>query len=387
MIFADSFAVDRDVPSLIRRYGRNMQTQGISYGQEGYEGGSSIQFSSVGPNNFETLDALTPAGDEIVMSIRVYANRPRLSRLFVASLNGTAQLEIWFARPTFASEKFFLRFFAGQTLIHETRVLDEDIWHQIEIVASIHPTVGTLTVRVDRVVEFQASNIRTSAINAAGWNGVGLGGYAQDFRGYIRLADFVVSDTTADIAGDRTTGFMGDVIVEAIHPQGDSFINTATPSAGSDHYAMVDDGLFAGTVDDDGSYLEAQAALTYDIELFEMTPLKRIRGAVLSVHASSDIKMDSGVASHFHIVGEPVAQQMAIPSSNLFFFVSSTSYVRRWRCYQSNFFNPVKPWTRDDVVSMHWGYASLIASQPRVTRFFVEVVGHRHRTVDPLPLI
>jgi hypothetical protein len=389
VLFCDSFDVDRDVTSLTRRYGALMLTSGISFAEDGYEGGKAIQFSSLGPNNFETLEEITTLGDTINVSLRIMAKRPRSSRLFVCGLPGLLlknQFEIFFARPTAASDDFFLRFFVGQTLIHETRVLDANTWHHLEFFGNVHPSVGTMSIRIDEVVEFQASNIQTAAFNQAGWGRVGLGGQAEDFTGFVRLADFVVADTIPTLLGDRSAGFMGDVIVEHIWPTADGIWNLGTPSSGSDNYLMVDDSFF-GTVDDDTTYIEDPAAPTFNIELFQMSEPIRVKGAVLAAHVSADCKIDSGSATHIHLVGDPDTGLLRISGSANFQGITNTaSYERKFNLYVANFFNPLKPWILANFRDLQWGYANLITTQPRCTRFFIEVVGYRHKNVEPQPL-
>lgn len=124
-------------------------------------------------------------------------------------------------------------------------------WHYIEIKTKVHSTAGTVEVRVGGVPVISISGVNTQVGSHAYHNKCWF--YLSNFN----FDDFYLADTTGTVNND----FLGNVRVVTLFPNGDGGTNEWTTSSGTDHYALVDEGI----ENDDTDYIESSTSGQTDL--------------------------------------------------------------------------------------------------------------------------
>ena len=160
-------------------------------------------------------------------------------RTLIAFLyNGAAQLRVcWDKRcGTLAvarsalSNPTSLSFSAGG-------LLAPNRWHYIEAKARLHGSEGFCEVRVDEATVLRLENVNTKYHAAATViNGIALSGGCSSSE-YVYVDDLYILDDAGTINND----FLGNIRVESLTPTADGALNAWTPSAGSDHWPLIDE--------------------------------------------------------------------------------------------------------------------------------------------------
>ncbi len=102
----------------------------------------------------------------------------------------------------------------------------------VEIKIYHHASAGTVEVRVDGVAVITATGLNTGAAVSS----VELG--CNDYSApYIHICDYYVCNDAGSVNND----FLGDCRVDTLFPTSDGAYGEFTPSAGADHYALVDE--------------------------------------------------------------------------------------------------------------------------------------------------
>ena len=109
-------------------------------------------------------------------------------------------------------------------------------WQNVQIYLKVSATVGALIVKVDGVTQINLTNINTGTADIVGvqivtWDGT----YFSDPKEYDNLWIF---NTTGSYSNTWPAGY---VTAQLQVPTSDGTYTDFTPSAGSDHYANVDD--------------------------------------------------------------------------------------------------------------------------------------------------
>lgn len=153
-------------------------------------------------------------------------------------------------------------------------VITADTQHYVEMKALINGAAGTVEVRVDNVTVITIAGANTQQSANSQVTQFELGG-PTDTAGttYQHVDDLYVCDDS----GLRCNDFLGDTRIACGFPAADGVHTDWTPSAGVDHYAMVDE----VSPDDDATYNSSGTAT--DRDSFDMDDLPG--GIVGNVHA------------------------------------------------------------------------------------------------------
>lgn len=123
--------------------------------------------------------------------------------------------------------------YRGATLLGITSGarIREDAWYWVEVKVKCNDTTGTVEIRVGGAPVLTLTGIDTKAGSHTLHNSVAL--LLEDHR----VDDLYIADTTGSLNND----FLGGCAVVHLFPTGDAGTNQWTLSAGSDHYALVDE--------------------------------------------------------------------------------------------------------------------------------------------------
>lgn len=178
-------------------------------------------------------------------------------------------------------------------------------WNHIEIQVNIDNTTGWVRVAVNGVHRYEATGLDTqhdgTGILSVCNHRPAYGGAATDDNSEFYMDDIIYYDFVGDDAVDTdfcppvdvngvATGYIGELQVMYLPPNGDTVEDDWTPSTGSDAYAMVDE-----TTPNDSDYITSTTA--GDLTELDLTDLPEdityIRGLQLLGRLS---KSDSGAA-------------------------------------------------------------------------------------------
>ena len=162
-------------------------------------------------------------------------------------------------------------------------------WYYVELQTTINNSTGAYELKLDGASLISDTGVDTQESANAYWDKLVFYGTGE-WHGAI-FDDIYVTDST----GAYNTGFLGTVHIQTLFPDAD-VTSAWTPSAGSDHYALVDE----NPVDDDTTYVEDNVSTNR--ELFDMpaltpTAMADIRGVTNIVDcrvtdaSSVDMKM------------------------------------------------------------------------------------------------
>lgn len=118
-------------------------------------------------------------------------------------------------------------------------------YYYIEMKVVIHPTAGSVIVRVNEQEVINVINQNTTAIGTQVWDGFAFGAYNTAYGG--TFDDLYVLDGSSSGPND----FLGDCRVDCVKPTNEGAASDWAPSSGSDNALMVDD----PTPDDDTTYV------------------------------------------------------------------------------------------------------------------------------------
>lgn len=220
--------------------------------------------------------------------------------------------------------------------------LTSDVWYYLELKAVIDDTAGAIEVRVNGVSELTGSSLDTrNAGAAASVNHFRLGfGSATPNVANHRWDDLYFLDDQ----GSTNNGFLGDVRVQALLPNGNG--NTSnlvgSDSNSTDNYLLVDD----ATANGDTDYVESSSV--GDKDTYAMGNLGSTSGTVCAVRPIVIArKSDAGLRSVCSIARLSGTE---VDSSNA---TLSTDYQNLWDIRET------KPgggaWTVSDVNGAEFG--------------------------------
>jgi len=124
--------------------------------------------------------------------------------------------------------------------------LSYNVWHYVEIKATISDTVGQVTINVDGVERLSTSADKDTKNGANAY--VGAIQLGQIYNHNIRFDDFYVCDTS----GSKNNDFLGDIRVDVLRPNAPGTYADFNPSTGA-NWENVDETYPTGTEYNDGS--------------------------------------------------------------------------------------------------------------------------------------
>lgn len=139
------------------------------------------------------------------------------------------------------------------TIIGTAPVLPNNTWFYLEIKVVIHPTAGSVVVRVNGVVTSTISGVNTSATGSSVASGISFGdtiliGATSQCTNTFQMDDMYICDGS----GTTNNDFLGDMRVETLYPSG-----IGTASQWVPHGAGINFNCVSGVVpDDDTTYVE-----------------------------------------------------------------------------------------------------------------------------------
>jgi hypothetical protein len=193
----------------------------------------------------------------------------------------------------------------GTLIAQSDPIVVASAWNHIEVQIYIHDTLGWVRVAVNGVHRYEATGLDTkydtteivSVGNHSGYYATNGGTYSFDFY----MDDYMIYDFDGDSAVDTdfcpevdgsglSLGYIGELQVMLLKPNGDTSEDDWVPSTGSDAYAMVDE-----ATPDDADYIYSTAAGDLTELSFEDLPedITYVRGVQFLGRMS---KSDSGAA-------------------------------------------------------------------------------------------
>ncbi|RWA55357.1 hypothetical protein AU476_07565 [Cupriavidus sp. UYMSc13B] len=151
---------------------------------------------------------------------------------FFDTVGGNAQL---YLRLNTSTNKIELVKPGGSLLGTSANALPTDVFNYIEIKATIHPSAGSVIVKVNGNTEINISGANTRSTANSWVDSVMLGDNGGSLSGTVD--DFYICDTVGSIAND----FLGDIRIDTLYPTSDGANQAWTPSSGTTHYTLVDD--------------------------------------------------------------------------------------------------------------------------------------------------
>ena len=152
----------------------------------------------------------------------------------------------------------------GTLLGASSVLLSVGAFHYVELRATIHPSAGTVTLRINSAVTLDLTGVNTAATGVSAWTGLTLGimqsgGADSDFD------DLYVLDGSGS---PPLNDFLGDVRVDARYPTGAGATTGWTPSA-APNWSCVDD----PTPNDDTDYVSAASTSLKDTYTVQDAPV------------------------------------------------------------------------------------------------------------------
>lgn len=228
----------------------------------GRRGTNSLRSTS---NGIYAARLFTPGATWIVgMSVRFQSAHPNQSPIIdwadgtsvqtQLAVNGVGQVVLY--RGVYTS---------GTVLGTSTVAMGFNTHYYLEWSLTIHASTGASVVRIDGVPVLSLSTINTQAVASGVASRLRVGNLGS----IVALGDLDIDDLyVCDQGGSANNAFLGDCRVDYLPPDGDGTHRAWTPSAGTDHYALVDD----LTPNADTDYLASGTAGQRDTHTFPSLP-------------------------------------------------------------------------------------------------------------------
>lgn len=127
---------------------------------------------------------------------------------------------------------------SGTVLGTSSVSLSSNVHHYLELKTTIHDTLGAYELRLDGVNILSAANVDTKNTANASINQVSVGAGSV----LLTIVTWTFDDLyILDTSGAANNDFLGDIRIDAIYPTADGNYKQWTPSAGVDHFALVDE--------------------------------------------------------------------------------------------------------------------------------------------------
>ena len=175
--------------------------------------------------------------------------------------------------------QFKFQIMRGVNILGTSALYTRNIWYYFELKVVSHPSTGSFEFRCNEVVDISDTGLNTAESGDAG---VDVFDWEFDNATWY-IDDMYYLDNTGAVNND----FLGDCVIEGRLPTGDGATTDWTPSAGSDHFALLDD---PATTHSDTDYVSS--AVATDLELLTFDSLSFITGQIYGVQVEATIHLD-----------------------------------------------------------------------------------------------
>lgn len=238
--------------------------------------------------------------------------------------------------------------YRGTTLLVNSAaaVINQDTWHYVEFKATIHDTTGSYEVRVDGtpvlIVSGSPSAVDTRNAGTAGLvDTIMLNGHTASVD---RFDDLYINST----AGSRNFGFLGDLRVDCLRPNGAGNSSQFSNNGGSPsiaNYLQVDD----ATPDDGTTY--AETATINNIDTYAFPALTHTPISIFAVQVSACAAKSDAGSRGLNIVTRRSSTNYHGSSYQL---SDSYRYIRELRESDPSAASP-NDWTAAAISAAEWG--------------------------------
>lgn len=228
-----------------------------------------------------------PSNDQVIIvgcAFKISGNISNSDYLMSASvLDGGAE----FIKVQYHSSKTlkFVTVNYTNAVVHYTSpVLDNNTWYYVEMKGFIHASAAAVQFRINEELVADLTGLDTLPL---GNSGTKIGKVAFHFAsyGYVHMDDIYIADTTGSVNND----FLGDVRIDAIHPNGAGNHTDFTPSTGA-NYQCVDEINF-----DSSDYVEGANAGEIDSYTYPAVPTDIDDTAIYGVQLNNQAKRTATV--------------------------------------------------------------------------------------------
>ncbi|MFG0319869.1 MAG: hypothetical protein ACF8XB_21535 [Planctomycetota bacterium JB042] len=326
----EGFEGDKDATSLARKYPGSTLT-GLAT-SSGETNGTALHAGST-----SQLILLTPSfGNEQTWSVglrhRALAELSIYDRRVVALMDGsTIQLSLWDRRSlSDPSNYHFYTLESNGIVFAATPDIPNATWRYLEVLAHIHPTLGSIEFRIDGLVFFSGTSLPVSANGSQQASQVRFSG-SESFFDDIYIGDEV----------------LGEISVEGASPKSDGPSSEWSTLGGGAHYVEVDE----ATPDDDTSFLHNDADNLRDV--FSHDEFAFSGAKVLAVQQNIQARLAAAGSRQVHGVVRVDGETFEDPGTT----VDSTSWKHAHSIWENNP-KTGSPWELEDVVRAHFGVGS-----------------------------
>lgn len=346
-LMCEGFEITKSVTELAARF-TNVVSSGLTF-DAGRVAGTSIKADHTALQTWRSR-SLGSSSNNVIIGTAFKATRVADNTAILMIIDVGGNVHVSFEVLENSVSDFVIKCYrsagGGKVLLGTTTAITYNSWHYLEFKVSIHDTSGSITVRADEVNIFASGAVLdTRNAGVQGFDKVAWSMQARSSGEFCWMDDGYVLDGL----GTVNNNFLGDQITEGRLPVSDGDVSDMTPSAGTSHFAMVDD---ASEGDGDTTYLSAVA--NEKKELFGMTPLASIADNVsfvqhrlttrLTVAGSRNVKFTYRDAAN--VDADSAAQAVALTTYDIKELVQEVQPVS------------LAPWTLADL-SEQFGFKTV----------------------------
>lgn len=229
-----------------------------------------------------------------------------------------------------------LRVYRGSTLLEtNTGLFSVNTWYYIEFKTTINNT-GSYYVQVSETQELSNASVDTQesanayANNVKFWNTEGTPYYD----------DIYILDGT----GSDNNDFLGEVKVEALYPSSDTVSADWLTSAGSDHYALVDE----DPSNEDTDYVRSDN--TDDLDLWNYDDINASGATIYGIQINTQLRLESAATQDVY----SSIKSGTTASHGSIYVITDTSYKTISRVSETDP-DTSAMWTSDGVDAAQFG--------------------------------
>lgn len=168
-----------------------------------------------------------------------------------------------------------------------------DVWHRLEMKATIHNTAGAVEVRVDENPVIVLTNVDTQDSGSST-----IVDTVTIYAGFNTARQHFTNIVFIDDTGTDNTGFIGGARVITLYPNADTSQKDFTPDSGSTNYDRVNE----SPQDDDTSYVESNTVAHKD--LYEMDDLTVNPIQIFGLSITAILRKDDSGSRTVKTIGE-----------------------------------------------------------------------------------
>lgn len=260
-------------------------------------------------------------------------------RIWYLADGGTTQVSLYLSVD---NRLGFYRGDGATQLAYGTTVMAMNTWDYIEVKCTIHDTTGSFEVRINGVTEISGTNVDTQVTaNSYADRMIWSNGQGNDVTPW--LDDLYICDGTGSAP---TNDFLGDIMVEALFPNGNGNSSQFVGSDGNstDNYLLVDE---QNQPDGDTTYVQSSTVAQKDT--YAMGNLTATAGTVYGVQVNSVAKKTlAGTRTIVHVSRESGGTEADSAAKAL-----SLSYVNNYTISESK--PSTGAWTISDINNAEFG--------------------------------